>query len=121
MKTPRLLGLVPLLLAFAASSAFAAAGDSAVTIKNKSDWDIHELYLSAVDDNEWGLDQLGEDVIGSGEDFLLYGIECDIFDVRLVDEDGDVCVVGGVKLCNTKTSWTISNRDLLSCQNATDE
>ncbi|MBK6727818.1 MAG: hypothetical protein IPG63_11230 [Xanthomonadales bacterium] len=95
--------------------------DSVVKIVNESLWDIHHLYLSSVDDEEWGPDQLGDAVIGSGETFQLRGIPCDDYDVRIVDEDGDSCVVGGVTLCGGKDSWVITDEDLLTCQAVTDE
>jgi hypothetical protein len=90
---------------------------SQVTITNNSNWAIHQLFLSPTSDNEWGKDQLGEHVIdANGGTFTLNRIPCDDYDVRLVDEDGDVCVVGGVGLCGDKDTWQITNDDLLSCQ-----
>ena len=98
----------------------ASAASSKVKIINKSAWDIHELYLSSVDDDEWGPDQLGAEVIESGGSFTLTGIPCDAYDVRLVDEDGDQCVVGGVGLCGDRENWVITNDDLLECQALTE-
>jgi len=37
-----------------------------VTITNRSDWEIHHLFLSPADTDEWGPDQLGEVVIAPG-------------------------------------------------------
>ena len=98
--------------------ATAAKLDSVVKIRNDSDWSIHELYVSSEDDDEWGPDQLGSEVIESeGGSYQLHSIPCDAYDVRLVDEDGDECVVGGVLLCADKDVWRITNEDLLACQN----
>jgi len=97
----------------------AAAGkfDSVVEIRNDSDWAIHELYISSDDENEWGPDQLGQDIIeADGGSYQLHSIPCDSYDIRLVDEDGDECVVGGVPLCGDSDVWRITNDDLLSCQ-----
>lgn len=94
--------------------------DSAVNIVNQSLWDIHHLYLSSVDDGEWGPDQLGDQVIASGDSFELSGIPCDAFDVKIVDEDGDECVIGGVALCGDDDDWVISDEDLLDCQAQTE-
>jgi hypothetical protein len=99
-----------------ASSANAASTDAAVVISNQTAWDLHELYISSVDDQEWGPDQLGAQVIGQGERFTLHGIPCDAYDVMLVDEDGDQCVVSGVALCAERDAWVIRNSDLLACQ-----
>lgn len=98
----------------------AAASDSQVTIVNKSDWQIHQLFLSSVDEAEWGPDQLGNEIIDTDGRFTLHGIPCDDYDVRLVDEDGDECVVGGVALCGDRDKWFITNDDLLTCQAETE-
>lgn len=99
----------------------AGAYDSVVKIVNESLWDIHHLYLSSVEDEEWGPDQLGDAVIESGDSFQLHGIPCDDYDVKIVDEDGDSCVVGGVTLCGDDDAWVITDEDLLACQVVTEE
>ena len=94
----------------------AQAQKSNVTIKNKSDWEIHQFFLSSVDTDNWGPDQLGEQVIGTGDTFTLKSIPCDSYDVMLVDEDGDECVVPEVDICGDSQGWIITNDDLLDCQ-----
>lgn len=103
-----------------AAPALAAKSDSQVEIVNRSDWDIHQLYLSSVDEDEWGPDQLGDEIIPSGGSFTLHSIPCDDYDVQLIDEDGDACVVSGVSLCGDSDRWIINNKDLLSCQVASE-
>lgn len=93
----------------------AQAANSSVVIKNKSDWEIHQFFLSPVDTDKWGPDQLGEDVIGTGDTFTLNGVPCDSYDVKLVDEDDDECVVSEVDICAGQ-GWVINNDDLLECQ-----
>lgn len=101
--------------------AFSAAGDSDLVIRNDSSWVLTELYISSVDENEWGPDQLGADVVGSGETFTLNKVPCDIYDLRLVDEDDDVCILNSVKLCANEAEWHIRDKDLLACQADSDE
>jgi hypothetical protein len=109
-------------LGLASGVAHAGAYDSAVTIRNDSLWAINQIYLSAVDVAEWGPDQLGRHVVGTGESFKLTGIPCDDYDVKLVDEDGDECVVGDVALCGDKNdTWVITDEDLLTCQVLTED
>lgn len=109
------------LLCLAASPAAFAASDAQVVIRNDSLWEIHNLFISATDEQEWGPDQLGEHVIeAGGGSFTLTGIPCGAYDVRLVDEDGDECVVGDVGLCAGKDAWVITDEDLLACQAASD-
>ena len=103
-------------LAVAGAAEAAKRSDSDVTFTNRSDWDIYELYLSSVDEDDWGDDQLEDGVLESGGSFLLYAIPCDDYDVLLVDEDGDECILEGVDLCGDSEEWVITNKDLLACQ-----
>lgn len=91
-----------------------------VTVKvvNKSDWEIHQFFLSSSEEGEWGPDQLGENVIGAGESFELRNIPCDTYDVMLVDEAEDECIVEEVDICGEDESWVITNKILLGCQEA---
>src|SRR4051794_10944958 len=100
--------------------AHAAGKKAAVKVVNKSDWEIHHFFLSSTEDDEWGPDQLGDQVIGTNESFTLKSIPCDSYDVKLVDEDGDECVVDDVDICGGAESWTITNKILLGCQAASD-
>ncbi|HRC85221.1 MAG TPA: hypothetical protein PK413_06415 [Thermoanaerobaculia bacterium] len=99
-------------------SSAAWAKNASVKIVNESDWEIHHFYLSSTDEEQWGPDQLGEAVISSGESFTLTDIPCDTYDVKLIDEDGDECVVSNVDICAGKEKWTITNKILLGCQDA---
>ena len=100
-------------LALSICTTAALAGD--VKITNSSDWALQNFYMSPVDTTEWGPDQLGEDIIATGESFTLKNVPCASFDVKLVDEDGDECVVPAVDVCGSG-GWNIGNDDLLACQ-----
>jgi len=65
MHLKRLACLAAIALLLGAGTAAAAKGKSAVTVKNKSHWEIHELYLSSSDQDEWGEDQLGHHTIAA--------------------------------------------------------
>lgn len=87
-----------------------------VTVVNKSNWVITHLFLSATSEEEWGPDQLGKSVIATGGSFKLTDIPCDTYDVRLIDEDDDECVVTEVDICGGSDRWEITSKDLLKCQ-----
>ena len=112
---------LPVLILAAAlpAAAFAAGKTSDVKITNDTDWEIHHFYLSSTDEENWGPDQLGDDVIGTGESFVLADIPCDEYDVKLVDEEGDECVVGAVDVCGKGEEWVLTSNDLVECQAAT--
>ena len=98
--------------------AFAAPKKKAtIKVVNQSKWEIHHLYLSSTSDKHWGDDQLGDDVIATGQSFKLTHIDCDDYDIKIVDEDGDECVVEEVNLCGDETVWKITDKILLKCEN----
>jgi hypothetical protein len=101
----------------AAIAGVAHASD--LIIENESLWDIHHIYLSDADSDEWGPDQLDDDVLEIGQTLRLKGVQCGRYDVKLVDEDGDVCELRNVKLCGDER-WTIDDDALLTCQRNTD-
>jgi len=111
-------------LALAAAAPAASAAESeertdesaTIEIVNRTRWWIYELYLSPTQALDWGPDQLDDETIGPGDHFTLSGIPCQVYDVRLVDEDGDDCVVVGIDLCSGDYEWVIENEALLSCQ-----
>lgn len=112
--------LALLLSSLIALPAIAASTDAEVVISNASSWQLHELYISSVDVESWGPDQLGENIVDSGEKYTLRSIPCDAYDVRLVDEDQDECVVNAVALCAGKGEWVITDEALLDCQAETE-
>lgn len=103
------------LLSFGVAS-IASAHD--LEIVNKSKTEIHHLYLSSVNDNDWGPDQLGDksnDTVDPGESFTLTGIERGHFDVKVVAEDGTECVVENVTF-NEGKEWVITEHMLDKCE-----
>jgi hypothetical protein len=97
----------------------AQAQKARLMITNQSNWEIHQFYLSPVDSDEWGQEWLAGQVIGRGQTQTMLGIRCDAYDVKLVDEDGDECVVHQVDFCGGHEGWTITNDNLLRCQDRT--
>jgi hypothetical protein len=96
------------------------SGGAEIMLENKSHWDIYHLYLSPSDDDRWGPDQLGNKVVKSGATFTLNSIPCDDYDIKIVDEDGDSCVIEKVNMCKDHTHWTLTDKDLLKCENASE-
>jgi hypothetical protein len=107
-------------LAIAALTPSAQAADpkkkAKVTITNLSDWQLDHLYLSPAEETEWGPDQLAEEVIAKGDKFILTDIPCNTWDIKVVDEEGDECIIENVDLCNETAEWKITSKELLACQ-----
>ena len=97
-----------------ASPAFAEK--ATVKVINQSKWEIHHLFLSSSSEDEWGPDQLEDNIIQAGQSFTINGIPCDEYDVKVVDEDGDECVIEAVDLCRDNSFWKITDKDLLECE-----
>jgi hypothetical protein len=107
-----------ILLAVFTIPASAARKKATIKVINQSKWEIHHLYLSSTTDKQWGSDQLGDEVIqAKGGSFTLTNIDCDDYDIKVVDEDGDECVVEAVNLCGDETVWKITDKILLACEN----
>jgi hypothetical protein len=108
-----------LCLCFFLSSSFATPGRAKaapvgvetadITIVNHSDYAIPHLLLSPIDHEAWGPDQLKHHVIHPGESFVLHSIPCDAFDIKLVDEDGDTCIVHNYVFCHDSHDWVVTN------------
>lgn len=105
MQRKRFLFLV-LFIALTALAAQAQVFD--FTLVNKTGMDIDEVYVAPADDDEWGEDILGIDVLEDkksveieiDEDYeeVLLDFEVDLYDLKVVDEDGEEHVWSDLKL-----------------------
>ena len=88
-----------------------------VKIINDSDREIRQMYMRRSGQSDWGPDRLGEEVIGSkGGQHTLTQIPCESYDVKLVDQDSDECVIPAQNVCEHDQTWQISSDDLADCQ-----
>ena len=105
-----------LCLAGAALAATAAtAGD--LQINNVTGKNVHQLFLSPVSRNNWGPDQIAVNhnkIIGARSSYLLSGIADGTYDIKLVLEDGSVCVARKIDF-EGNTEWTIDSRLMENC------
>ncbi len=90
-------------------------GDSTLTIDNESSYTLIGIHLSPTTDVSWGPDLLGAEVLAPGESFQVSGIDCDTYDIRVVDEDNDECVLDSVDLCLDNAVWSIDDAELAIC------
>ena len=101
------LAVMLLLASSLAPVAHAQSGPYSVRIENVTDYSIFEVHLS-------GPDLLGRRTLDPGYVFTAY-VYAGHYDLTLVDEDGDVCVVRNVAV-NGPTNWRITNSWLLNCE-----
>lgn len=92
----------------------AAAQNATFTVFNRSSYRINHMYVSSTSSNYWGGDRLGNDILYSNyrSDLQIYP---GWYDVKLVDQDGDSCIVRDVNFSNGG-SWTITDGLLLACE-----
>jgi hypothetical protein len=90
--------------------------DSTLTIENESSYAFAEINLSPEDSTNWGSDLLGADILEPGELLEVSGVACDVYDIRIVDDEGDECVLASVDLCLDNAVWSIDDAELAACQ-----
>jgi len=87
-------------------NAAAVAADYYVDITNRTGYTIYYMYVSPAKSSNWEDDVLGESVLPTGETrrVNLTGYRNPVFDVKLVDSDGD-----------SYTFWSVdvSQRDIV--------
>jgi hypothetical protein len=78
-------------LLFMSSSTVALAQEYYVDITNRTGFTIFYMYVSPARSDSWEEDVLGKEVLTTGNSrrVWLRGYDSPIFDIRLVDSDGD--------------------------------
>src|SRR5438105_9407905 len=72
---------------------------TSVNIVNNSNKEIRNVYLSHVNADDWGANQLGNSTISPGQSFTLGNVACDQQQVKVVGEDQDGCFLSTVVNC----------------------
>ncbi|HEX8137443.1 MAG TPA: hypothetical protein VF544_07620 [Pyrinomonadaceae bacterium] len=92
----------------------APAPTASITVVNNSGWEIRHLYLSPVDNDNWGPDQLGDADIGPGQSVTI-NVSWDQPTVKLVSEDADGCFLYKTVDATTNSVWTITSDATPNC------
>lgn len=95
------------------ASAAAVAADYYVDITNRTGYTIMYMYVSPAKSDSWEEDVLGEDVLANGKTqrVNLTGYKSPIFDIRLVDEDGDKYTFWNVDVSTDDITVTLDDLD----------
>lgn len=99
--------VIPCLIALGACTV-SPAGPSILNVQNRSDVPIVDIRVAAVDDPSFGPNLLGGDTLNPGEEITL-GIDCGVYDARLIDATGAECDQSDVDLCANNAVWVITN------------
>ncbi len=105
-------GVCALLLLLAAGAAHAQQ-DYFVDITNKTGFTIFFAYVSPADAKDWEEDVLGNEVLLNGDTkrVNLYNYFSPVFDIRLVDEDGDTYTFWNVDVSLRDVIVTLADMD----------
>jgi hypothetical protein len=101
-----LMGAVPLLSG--------AQTQATLKIVNNSSWEIRHLYLSPVDNDDWGSDQLNSVIISPGESATI-NIPSDQSQIKVISEDADGCFLYNTVGTTGASVWTITSDATPNC------
>jgi uncharacterized protein YfaS (alpha-2-macroglobulin family) len=86
------------------------AGEVVIT-NDTGGYDIWYVHISAETDTEWGGDWLGDTEIISSGSTKRFSLPDGVYDIRLVDEDGDEYIQWGVPV-NGTYRWNVTLSDI---------
>lgn len=92
-----------------------ARTSSSIMIVNNSSRQIRNVYLSHVDVDDWGNNQLGDTTIAPGGSFAISDFTCDAQQIKVIGEDQDGCFLSAVVACGSNSTWTITNDTAADC------
>ncbi|MCP5331285.1 MAG: hypothetical protein H7A05_06725 [Pseudomonadales bacterium] len=96
------------------SSEFAVSDNEYyVDITNRTGYTIMYMYVSPDDSDSWEEDVLGSDVLADGNTrrVRLQGYQNPIFDIRLVDSDGDSYTYFDIDVSREDINATLADLD----------
>jgi hypothetical protein len=85
-----------------------------VIVENRSSITIDSIYMSGVNDTSWESDLLGSSELDPGYHTTILATP-GRYDVKLVDGDGDKCVINNVEIRGDRT-LTITTDMLMRCE-----
>ncbi len=94
-------------------SAAALAADYYVDITNRTGYTIMYVYVSPTKSDSWEEDVLGKEVLSDGQTrrVTLTGFRSPVFDIRLVDSDGDKYTFWNVDVSERDIVVTLGDLD----------
>lgn len=100
--------LTSIALATAALTGCVIESDSSIRVSNRSDFEIHEMYVTPVHASTWGPNLLENDILMPDESMYVM-LANGNYDALLIDETGSVCEVDNIDLTFEDADWVIRN------------
>lgn len=106
------------LLASVTTSRAGRFSGSTITIVNNSTLEIRHVYLSPVDGDNWGPDQLNDSAtIASGASFNINNVSCAQGSIKVITEDENGCFLYQTADCTSNYTWVIASNAQPDCGN----
>jgi hypothetical protein len=87
-----------------------------ITITNNSALEIRHIYLSAVDSDNWGSDQLNDaTTLAAGGSFAINDVSCAQGSIKVIAEDQNGCFFYYNADCTANSTWTIASNATPDC------
>lgn len=99
----RLIGMAALAVAMIAP---AGADAGKLSINNGTGAAVHQIFVSPIDLDQYGPDLLKGHVVRAGETYPLGGLQNGLYDMKIVDEKGQACVLSDVDFFQFSI-WTL--------------
>jgi hypothetical protein len=99
------------------SSVYAFSQNRPIRFWNLTRHTISEFYLAPQGTSNWGPNQCKNDkdgTVDSDERLRITGITPGVYDAKLADDSGRVCIVRNIKI-ETGEIFSIEEKDLTSC------
>lgn len=106
---------VAMIALMAASIPAIAQTRHTLTVDNNSGIAIYHVQMSSTGDGSWERDLLGSGILYDGNSFTVTNIMPGFYDIRVVDQDGDACVVNGVGVFSNM-EWNLTPFRLVGCE-----
>lgn len=112
-NTARTLHALCIVFCFA-SSAYADEHTSSVAIVNDTGHAFADLFLSPSSSAEWGPDLL-DAILADDETYSVVNIPCDQYDLMIVEDGGEQCLLPAIPLCGSDEVWKFTERTWREC------
>lgn len=93
----------------------AADHKSTVSIVNETGYGFYLLYLSTTFSDDWGPDLLEDGVLSPGQRFTLTEVPCAEYDLLIVDENGNECILSAIPVCGSQETWSFDADHWADC------
>lgn len=87
---------------------------SSIDIVNDTGHAFTDLFLSPSSSADWGPDLL-DALLEDDETYSLVNIPCDQYDLMIVEDGGDECLLPAIPLCGSDEVWKFTEETWHAC------